>query len=89
MLALDGVNRTLRDLSRFNQRSLSTDSSSSILTSGQCIGSTVSVLSSTFQPTLNHVQLIAEAALLSLGAVLVIFVMIVVRSISFQLCRPV
>ena len=92
MLALDGVNRTLRDLSRFNQRSLSTDSSSSILTSltsGQCISSTVSVLSSTFRTTLNPVQLIAEASFLSLGAVLVIFVLIVVRSISFQLCRPV
>jgi hypothetical protein len=35
------------------------------------------------------VQLVAEASFLSLGAVLVIFVLIVVRSISFQLCHPV
>ena len=88
MLTLDGVNGTLRDPNQFNQRSLSTDSSSSILTSGQCIGSAVSVLSSAFRPTLSHVQLIAEASFFSLGAVLVIFVLIVVRSISFQR-RPV
>jgi hypothetical protein len=48
-------------------------------------------LLSTIRPTLSHwhVQLTAEAACLSLGAVLVIFVLIVVRSISFQQCHPV
>ena len=88
MLA-DGANGTLHDVNQFNQRSLSTQPSSLILTSGQSIGSAVSVLSSTFRPTLNHVQLTSEASFLSLGAVLVIFVLIVVRSISFQLFRPV
>ena len=89
MLALDGVNGTLRDANKFNQRSLSTDFGSLILTCGQRIGLAVSVLLSTFRPTLSHVQLIAEASFLSFGAVLVIFVLIVVRSISFQLCRQV
>ena len=85
----DGVNGTLRDPNQFNQQSLSTDPSSLILTSGQSIGSAVSVLSSTFRTALSHEQLTVEASFLSLGAVLIIFVLIVVRSISFQLCRPV
>ena len=90
MLALDGVNGTLRDLNQFNQRSPSTEPSSLFLTSGQRIGLTVSVLSSsTIRPTLNHVQLTTEASFLSFAAVLIIFVLIVVRSISFQLCGPV
>ena len=89
MLAIDGVNGTLHDANQFNQRSLSTEPSSLILTRGQSIGLTVSVLSSTFRPTLSHVQLTSEASFLSLGAVLVIFVLIVVRSVSFHLDRPV
>ena len=83
MLAIDGVNGTLHDANQFNQRSLSTEPSSLVLTGGQRIGLTVSFLSSAFRPTLSHVQLVAEASLLSFGAVLVIFVLIVVRSISF------
>ena len=89
MLALNGVNVTLRDANQCNQRSLSTDPSSLILTSGQSIGSAVSDLPSTFRPALSYVQLTAEASFLSLGAVLVIFVLIVVRSVSFHLGHPV
>ena len=85
MLALDGVIGTLRDPNQFNERSLSTEPSSLILTCGQRIGLIVSVLSSsTIRPTLSHVQLTSESSCLSFGAILVIFVLIVVRSISFQ-----
>ena len=82
MSALDGVNGTFCDA---NQQSLSTDAGSMILTNGQSIGLAVSVLSSTIRPTLSHVQLTAEASLLSFGAVVVIFVLILVRSISFKM----
>jgi hypothetical protein len=47
MSALDGVNGTLSDANQFNQRSLSTEPSSLIVTSGQSIGLAVSVLLST------------------------------------------
>jgi hypothetical protein len=80
MSALDGVNGTCCDV---NQRSLSTESSSLILTSGQSIGLAVSVLSSAIRPTLSRVQLTVEASFLSLGAILVILVLIVVRFVFF------
>jgi hypothetical protein len=44
MSALDGVNGTLSDVNHFNQRSLSTEPSSLILTSSQSIGLAVSTL---------------------------------------------
>jgi hypothetical protein len=82
MSAPDGVNGTFCDANQ-NQQSLSTNVSSSILTNGQSIGLAVSIFSSTIRHTLSHMQLAVEASFLSLGAVVIIFVLIVVRSISF------
>ncbi|KAH9170441.1 hypothetical protein EDB89DRAFT_2071956 [Lactarius sanguifluus] len=75
MSALDGVNGTLCDLQQ-NKQSFSIDTNTSTLTNGQSIGLAVSVLSSTDRLTLSPMQLTAEAAFLSLGAVIVIFILI-------------
>ena len=58
-----------------------------ILTSGQSIGLAVSVLSlQASRLILSRVQLATEASFLSFGAIIVIFILIVVCSISFLLC---
>jgi hypothetical protein len=87
MSALDGVNRIFCDA---NQKPTNSNSVySCILTSGQSIGFVVSVLSSTMPLILSHVQLVAEASFLSFGAILVIFILTVVRSMSFLLFCPI
>ena len=83
MSALDGLNRVFCDA---NQKPTNSNSVySCILTSGQIIGFVVSVLSSTMPLILSHAQLAAEAAFLSFGAIIVIFILIVVCSIHFLL----
>ncbi len=88
MSALDGVNGTVCDTQQ-NQQSFSIDANSSILTNGQSIGLAVSVLSPTTRLTLSRAQLAVEASFLSFGAIIVIFILIAVCSISFRPCRPV
>lgn len=87
-LAFDAVNGTFHDATQTPQ-SFSTDPNTFILTNGQSIGLTVSILSSSVQLVLSRVQLIVEASFLSFGANITIFILIAVRSISFRLCRPV
>lgn len=82
MPTLDGVNKTFCVATQ-SPRSFSVDTNSSILTNGQSIGLTVSVLSYTIQLLLSRVQLIVEASFLSFGATIAIFILIAVRSISF------
>jgi hypothetical protein len=87
MSALDGVNKIFCDA---NQKPTNSNSVySCILTSGQSIGFVVSVLSSIMPLILSHLQLAAEASFLSFGAIIVIFILIVVCSISFLLCCPI
>ena len=88
MPAFDAVNATFHDATQTPQ-SFSTDPNTFILTNGQSIGLTVSILSSSVQLVLSRVQLIVEASFLSFGANITIFILIAVRSISFRLCRPV
>jgi hypothetical protein len=87
MTAFDDVNKTFCDAQ--SQKSFLVDGKSSILTNGQSIGLAVSIPSSAVRLRLNRAQLTAEASFLSFGAITVIFILIVVCSISFQPCCPI
>ncbi|KAI9434894.1 hypothetical protein H4582DRAFT_2080561 [Lactarius indigo] len=86
MSALDGVNGTVCDAHQNKQPFA--DANSSLLTSGQSIGLTVSVLSSAIRLTLSRKQLTIEASLLSFGALIVVFILIVRNVLRYRRALP-
>jgi hypothetical protein len=88
MSAFDGVHGTVCNETQYDQSLLSSDSrtpSISCLTHGQSTGLAVSICLSVLVSNLSHVQLTAEASVLSCMSIIVIFIWMGVRPTSFHI----